>query len=222
LAVQPFAGRRPAWLIAVLLGCLAHTGCTAILSPVSGVPAHRLPSEFFAKPKNNLQPIDAYRLRQDPPAAYLIDSGDILGIWIQGILGNEGEPLPFQLPGKDSDLPPSIGYPIVVREDGTISLPFIAPILVRGLTLGQVEKAIRKAYTEDQSILQPGRDRIIVTIMRERTYRVIVLRQDRWKYSNESWSEQPTEKQDIRQQFPVSGEGIWRVGIIVASSAGVS
>jgi len=24
------------------------------------------------------------------------------------------------------------------------------------------------------------------------------------------------------QQFPVSGEGIWRVGIIVASSAGVS
>jgi len=29
-------------------------------------------------------------------------------------------------------------------------------------------------------------------------------------------------KLPFSQQFPVSGEGIWRVGIIVASSAGVS
>ena len=170
--------RRPIALLVLVALLFGTTGCTALLSPISGVPARRLPSQFLAKPKNNLVPIDVYRLRQDPPRAYLIDADDILGIWIQGVLGSEDETLPFQMPEADSDLPPSIGYPVVVREDGTISLPFVVPILVRGLTIGQVEQAIRKAYTIDKEILVPGKDRIIVTIMKERTYRVIVLRQD--------------------------------------------
>jgi hypothetical protein len=94
------------------------------------------------------------------------------------VLGNEDEQLPIQMPEPDSDLPPSIGYPILVREDGTVSVPFVNPIKVRGLTLRQVEEAIRHAYTVENQILVPGQDRIIVTLMRERTYRVIVLRQD--------------------------------------------
>ncbi len=165
-------------LVGFFLACLASTGCTALLSPISGVPAHRLPAQFHAKEKNNLKPIDIFRLRQDPPTAYLIDGGDILGIWIQGVLGEEGETLPFQMPEPESDLPPSIGYPIIVREDGTVSLPFVNPIQVRGLTLRQVEELIRRSYTVDQQILVKGKDRIIVTLMRERTHRVIVLRRD--------------------------------------------
>jgi protein involved in polysaccharide export with SLBB domain len=164
--------------VGLLLLCLGLSGCTALLSPISGVPAHRLPAQFHAKPKNNLKPIDIYRLRQEPPAAYLIDAGDILGVWIQGVLGDEGETLPFQLPEGDSDLPPAIGYPIIVREDGSISLPFVEPIQVNGLTLRQVEESIRRAYTVDRQILVAGKDRIIVTLMRERTHRVIVLRRD--------------------------------------------
>jgi len=165
-------------LVAMLAIACASSGCTAVLSPMSGVPAHRLPPEFLAKPKNNLVPIDAYRLRQDPPRAYLLDSGDILGMWIQGVLGDDGSPIPFRLPEPDSDLPPSMGYPIIVAEDGTISLPHVPPIDVRGMTVRQVETLVRKAYTVDRQILAPGKDRIIVTVMRERTYRVVVLRRD--------------------------------------------
>ncbi len=183
-------------LLGLAMACLASTGCTALLSPISGVPAHRLPAQFHAKPKNNLKPIDIYRLSQDPPTAYLIDSGDILGIWIQGVLGDEGETLPFQMPEPDSDLPPSIGYPIIVRENGSISLPFINPIDVRGLTLRQVEESIRRAYTIDQKILVPGQDRIIVTLMRERTYRIIILRRDSADYEKPGLGE--VQKQVVR------------------------
>ena len=82
------------------------------------------------------------------------------------------------MPSGESDLPPAIGFPIPVRENGTISLPFVPPIQVRGLTVDQVENAIRRAYTVDQNILQPGKDRIIVSIIKERDYRVMVMRRD--------------------------------------------
>src|SRR5690606_38237799 len=57
-------------------------------------------------------------------------------------------------------------------------LPLIPPLQVRGLTITQANDLIRKAYTVDRNILQPGQDRIIVTLIQERTYNVIVIRQD--------------------------------------------
>ena len=157
---------------------VALCGCTAIVSPISGIPAHRLPPQFLAKPKNDLVPIDVSRLRQDPPREYLIDADDILGIYIEGVLGKTEEAPPVHMPERGSDLPPAVGYPIPVREDGTLALPLVPPIPVRGLTQTQVEAAIRQAYTIDNQILAPGKDRILVTLMKERTYRVIVMRQD--------------------------------------------
>jgi hypothetical protein len=150
----------------------------ALLSPINGVPAHRLPPQFHAPPKNNLIPIDISRLRQEPPPYYLVDSGDILGIYIEGALGAPEEPPPVNTPPQGSDLPPSIGYPIIVREDGTISVPLVPPLTIRGLTMGQVENALRRAYTVDRQILAPGRDRIIVTLLKPREISVVVMRQD--------------------------------------------
>jgi len=147
------------------------------MSPVSGVPAHRLPPEFLATPKNDLEPVDIARLRQPPPHEYLVDSDDILGIYIEEVLGKSDEPPPVHMPERGSDLPPAIGFPIPVRDDGTLNLPLIPALQVRGLTLGQIEAVIRRAYTE-RNILPEGKDRTIVTLMRERTYRVIVMRQD--------------------------------------------
>jgi protein involved in polysaccharide export with SLBB domain len=145
---------------------------------VSGVPAHRLPAQFLAPPKNNLIPIDISRLSQEPPRQYLVDADDILGIYIEGVLGNPEEPPPVHLPQPGSDLPPAIGFPIPVREDGTLPLPLIQAIRVRGLTLTQIENIIRRAYTIDNKFLPPGKDRIIVTLMRKRTFSVVVMRQD--------------------------------------------
>lgn len=164
----------------LLLACLAiFSGCTSLASPISGVPAHRLPPQFLATPKNNLIPIDISRLRQEPPRQYLVDAEDILGIYIEGVLGKPDEVPPVHMPDRESDIPPAIGFPIPVREDGTLSLPLLsAPLTVRGLTVTQVENVIRKAYTKDNMFLQEGKDRIIVTLMKERTYRVVVMRQD--------------------------------------------
>lgn len=154
------------------------SGCTSIFSPLSGIPAHRLPPQFLTPPKNNLIPIDISRLRQPPPEQHLLDARDILGIYIEGVLGNEDEAPPVHFPDQQVDLPPSIGFPIPVREDGTVSLPLVPAIDVRGKTVRQVEDLIRKAYIIDRQILQPGKDRIIVTLMRVRTVTVIVVRED--------------------------------------------
>jgi hypothetical protein len=157
---------------------LFSTGCQSIFSPVSGVPAQRLPSQFLAAPKNNLVPIDIARLRQEPPREYLLDTADILGIYIEGVLGEVDGMPPFHMPDKESNLPPAIGFPVPVREDGTLPLPLVPPLQVRGLTLTQVENVVRRAYTVDQQILRPGKDRIFVTLIKERTYKVVVMRQE--------------------------------------------
>lgn len=174
------AARRPwrfvSWIL--LSGLIPLAGCTSLASPISGVPAHRLPPQFLSPPKNNLVPIDISRLQQEPPRQYLVDAGDILGIYVEGVLGKPDEPPPVHMPDRDSDLPPAIGFPIPIREDGTLALPLIPPLTIRGLTLTQVENLVRKAYTVDQKILQEGKDRIIVTLMKERTIRVVVMRQD--------------------------------------------
>jgi hypothetical protein len=71
-----------------------------------------------------------------------------------------------------------MGFPIPVRGDGTISLPLITPIKVQGMTLEEAEAAIRKSYTTENQILQPGRERIIVTLQQPRHYHILVIRQD--------------------------------------------
>ena len=117
------------------------------------------------------------RLRQRPPPEHIVDAGDVLGIFIEGILGAEGQDLPINATDR-VDLQPSVGYPITVRLDGSISVPYAAPISVRGLTLPQVEQAIRRTFTVETPLLKEGADRIIVSLLRPRCYRVLVIRQE--------------------------------------------
>lgn len=154
------------------------SGCTSILSPISGVPARRVPAEYLVHPRANWQQINLAKLRQDPPASYQLDTGDILGVYIEGVLGDESTPPPVNFPESGSELPPSVGYPMPVREDGTVSLPLVSPIQVRGATVEQAEELIRKAYIEDHQILKSEQSRIVVTLLRERRYHVIVIRED--------------------------------------------
>lgn len=157
---------------------LAAGGCTSVLSPINGIPAGRLPPQFLGVPQATKQPINIARLRQEPPPEYLLDKGDILGVYIEGVLGKSDEAPPVHFPDKDSDLPPATGFPVPIRDDGTLSLPLVPPILVRGLTLSQAEDLIRRMYTVDYKILQEGRDRITVSTIRERLYSVVVIRED--------------------------------------------
>lgn len=163
---------------AALLLTLGLTGCTAILSPIDSIPAQRLPRQFLAEPQADKVNIDAARLRQSKPEFYLLDSEDVLGVFIEGVLGKFDEAPPVQVPEEGSDLPPAIGFPVPVREDGTISLPLIKPLPVRGLNIQQVEQLITRAYREGDKPILKDDSRILVTIMKERTYRVFVVRQD--------------------------------------------
>lgn len=171
IAVQALA-------LLAILASLSLSGCTEVLAPIDTIPASRVPQQFLAEPQANKVSIDVSRLRQPEPEFYYLDAGDTLAVFVEGVLGNFEEPPPVQLPTADSDLPPAIGYPVPVREDGTISLPLIDPLPVKGLTIQQAEQLVTRAYREGaQPILKPE-SRIIVTILRKRTYRVFVVRQD--------------------------------------------
>ena len=165
-------------MVASTLMTLSLTGCTALFSPIESIPAARVPAQFLAEPQANKVPIDASRLRQPKPEFYTLDSEDVLGIFIEGVLGNLDEAPPVQIPPPNSDLPPAIGFPVPIRDDGTISLPLVQPIPVRGLTIQQAEALISRAYLDGAKPFLTKENRIIVTLFRERTHRVFVIRQD--------------------------------------------
>lgn len=176
-------------LSAVVLSLAISTGCSSLTTPISGVPARRLPPQFFAPPKNDLVPVDVSLLTQEAPRNYILDSEDILGVYIEGVLpfsGPDAAPTlpPVNFPDVDSTLPPSMGFPIAVAEDGTISLPLIEPIDVRGRTVDQVRELIRQAYIK-ANILKDEKARPMVSLIKERTYDVIVVRQDHSLSQNE-------------------------------------
>ncbi len=165
-------------VLAVVAMSASLSGCTALLSPIDTVPANRVPPQFLAEPQTNKVNLDPSRLRQDKPEYYILDKGDVMGVFIESVLGNIAEAPPVQLPGPDSDLPPAIGYPVPIREDGTVSLPLVKPIPLAGLTIQQAEQLIKRAYRGGPAPLLKEDIRIIVTLLRERTHRVFVVRQD--------------------------------------------
>ncbi len=163
------------------LACLAisllMTGCAAITNPVAnGVPVRMLPDELLAETKEDYEPVSLTLLRQRRPDNYKLGPRDTLGIYIEGILGNEETPPPVNIPASP-DLPPSIGYPFPVRQDGTISLPYIGAITVENMTIEEAEEKVVDAYRE-KDILRVEDKRILVTLLRPRHIRVLVLRED--------------------------------------------
>lgn len=178
------SGRRSRAGISLLLSACTlmapfWSGCAA-MHPVDGVPVDELNCRLDSVHRSGRTTIDLSLLRQIPPPEHLVDTDDVLGIHIEGILGKDDEVPPVYSPQGDREhLPPSLGYPIRVRSDGTITLPYIAPLMVRGMTIEAVEDAIRAAYTTGETpLLQKGRDRIFVSLQKARTYRVLVIRQE--------------------------------------------
>ena len=178
------ANGRPgaAWLLAAgaaLLLAVTLTGCAAFTNPVAdGIPVKRLPPEFFPIPKEDLKTIPLASLRQKPPDSYLLAAGDVLGVYIEGVLGDKTQPPPVRFGSEQGNVPPALGYPIPVREDGTVPLPLIQPVQVTNLTIPEAQEKIRKAYVVEKQILKENRERIIVTLMRPRQYHILVVRQD--------------------------------------------
>lgn len=171
-------------LFAAMLSIAFLPGCTSLLAPIRGIPVQEVPAHLLGERRADYNQVPLALLRMEQPDEYLLDKGDILGIYIEGILppkNGEDQPVsipPVHFPEAGSDLPPAVGYPIPVREDGTLPLPLVPAIDVRGKTMTEVEELVRKAYVDDTKIIQKGRDQILVSLMRERTKRVVVIRED--------------------------------------------
>jgi protein involved in polysaccharide export with SLBB domain len=151
------------------------TGCAAI-HPIKGIPVSQVPEEYLSMTRSDKHTISHSLLTQPVPPEHIIGRGDVLGIYIEGVLGNPGESPPVNFP-TTADGNPTIGFPLQVRDDGTISMPLYGSVNVKGMTLRQLEEHLRDFYT-NKGILTKGREKIIVTLQKARTVRVLVLRQE--------------------------------------------
>ncbi|MFO0969270.1 MAG: polysaccharide biosynthesis/export family protein [Gemmataceae bacterium] len=183
VATVSAALRAPA-IVLVLLGL---SGCAAVSNPTyDSVPVRLVPDELLAHSKAGLQTIPLTLLGQPQPEAYRLDHGDVLGIFIDGIVGDRAVPPPLHVaPLTQSKelhrLPPASGYPFPVQADGSVALPFLPKMDVRGMTLNEAREAIRAAYVK-KDLLKADNERISVTLLYERQTQVLVMRQEATTY----------------------------------------
>ena len=179
--------KTPALTVFLMGLAVSLVGCrNRYCGPLETIPACKVRNASCCD-TGEAEKINFLKLRRKPPENYVLDGGDTLGIYIQGVTGDKDTPPPVHFP-EDSGLQPALGYPVPIRDDGYISLPLVDPIRLSGLTLAQAEDRIRDAYTNDKEILLKGSDKIIVTLMKRRTYNVLIIREDNTSGNNERLS----------------------------------
>ena len=148
---------------------------------VKGIPVSQLPRELLdGQRRDDFIDINMLRLRQDPPEFYALGPGDVLGLHIPDVFSvgeNESILPPVHFP-EDANLPPAVGSPVVIREDGTVTLPYIDPVNVEGMSLVEATAAVQRAYTESDNQIARADAQVILTMIRRRTVRVLVIREE--------------------------------------------
>jgi protein involved in polysaccharide export with SLBB domain len=66
---------------------------------------------------------------------------------------------------------------VTVADDGTLTLPLIKPFNVKGKSVDEVRDQIVDTYTKEK-LLKPGANTILVSLLRQRSIRIQVIRQD--------------------------------------------
>ncbi len=189
LRTPPGASRAVALVVVTLL---ASTGCTKQFARVSSasdaIPANWLNAGLFPEASRAKVPIDFSLLSQSAPLEHVIGQNDTLGLYIQGIIepsGSDLKALYSSTVGTRDAYPPTgliptpvVGVPLRVSDAGTLTLPLLGEFPVQGMTLDQAAVAIRRAYVFERQLIAPGRDRILVTLIKPRVHRVLVIRED--------------------------------------------
>ena len=173
--------RSRVWLtVGVLAAAAVQGGCAALSNPVAdGIPVRRLPAEVFGKSRADLKQIDLTVLKQREPDPYLLDKGDVLAVVAEELIAPANTPLPVRLPDQTSPIA-ATGFPVPVNDDGTISIPRLPPLNVRGKSVGQVEQLIKDTASGKlggPELLKPAA-RVAVQLMQKRTYSITVVRED--------------------------------------------
>jgi protein involved in polysaccharide export with SLBB domain len=178
-------------LVAALVVCGLTGGCAALTNPVAdGISVRHLPPELLGPTKEEEKTIPLTALGQPQPPAYRLGPGDVLGVAVDGFLGERDQPasLPLhvapQVQVRDQHrLPPAVGYPVPVAEDGTIDLPSAGPLRVQGMSLPEAREAVRSLYVTKR-LLKQETARVSVTLLHPRQYRVVVVRQEATSFTS--------------------------------------
>ncbi len=174
---------RTLLLLALASALGGATGCAALTNPIAvGVPARLVPAELLAPSKAGEQTIPLTLLRQPPPREYLLAPGDVLGVYVEGFLGERTVAVPVHVAplvqGRDQRrLQPALGYPMPVQANGTVDMPVAGPVVVQGMSLPQARQAIRELYVQKR-LLKAETANVIVTLLQPRQYSVLVVRQE--------------------------------------------
>lgn len=134
-------------------------------------------------PKNAIEPVPSdmpsFHLPDASPDQYLLDSGDVLGLSIDGI-PRAPPPEPSQLPHAVEPQPAGEdlnAVPVEVKPEGMIELPLLPPMSIRGRTVPEVERLLNHLYASEQ-VLDPSKNAVRVTLKRARPIRVLVVRRN--------------------------------------------
>ena len=146
--------------------CAHSPGCRHVQSPVTA--SESVPGEM-----------PSFDLPDASPDQYLLDSGDVLGLSIDGI-PLAPPPEPSQLPQAVEPPPASEdlnAVPVEVQPEGMIELPLLPPMSIRGRTVPEVERLLNHLYASEQ-VLDPSNNAVRVTLKRARPIRVLVVRRN--------------------------------------------
>ncbi|MBA4062922.1 MAG: hypothetical protein C0501_04285 [Isosphaera sp.] len=167
-------------LIAAALAAAGAVGCHAVRHPApDGIPVRRLPDEVFADPAADLRRLPPDLFRVTPPAEYRLDRGDVLAVVADEVVTRADQPVPVQpVPDPTATRAAVPGVPVPVADDGTILLPLLDPIDVRGRTPAEVRALIADQVVNKKRLVVPGKERVLVEVLRPRRYRVEVVRED--------------------------------------------
>jgi protein involved in polysaccharide export with SLBB domain len=169
--------------VAILMAATAalSVGCAAVTNPVAdGIPVRRLPAEVLGRPRADLKPIPLTVLRQREITTYTFDKGDVLAVVADNIIAPPGTVAPVKLPDPTSDTA-ATGFPVPIADDGTITLPQLSPIQVKGKTAAEVEKLIIDAASGKgggKELVKADAARVTVQLLKKREYTVTVVRED--------------------------------------------
>ena len=181
---------NPVKLFVLGLLCVVASGCAAITNPLANaIPVCNVPPELLCAPSRSaMVTVPLTLLRQKPPGGLPPGRQRRPGRLHRGRLAGQrrrasrssNPPVyfPAQLDPMARGLPAALGFPINVREDGTIALPLVRSDSRRRHVdrRGRHRPSATPISAARSSVR--GRQRIIVTLMQPRTTRVTVIRQE--------------------------------------------
>ena len=106
--------------------------------------------------------------REDGP--YRLRRGDVLGIFIDGLMGNFDEQPPIHFPANGR---PSTGFPITIEHAGTIHIPIVGDVKVSSLTIAEARQKIIDTCTGGENPVLRDNSRIMLNLIRRADHRFV-------------------------------------------------